>query len=184
MKTTKMQLYESLKAIFLHIDDHEKHFLAQYGLNVPRFYILLHVGANPGINYIDLSEKMLCTKSNTTRIVRGMQRDGLIARQSHPEDGRSYQLFLTPAGGALLGRAYPAYERMVEALMASFSEDEISRFTCDSSHIESTLAGQLYWRACGGATSDQRSPSQPAGIAPYIDGKLASQVQTFQRRNQ
>ncbi|NLE83988.1 MAG: MarR family transcriptional regulator, partial [Chloroflexi bacterium] len=98
MTQTRMQLYESLKAIFLHIDNHEKTYLSDYGLNVPRFYILLHISHKPGISYIELSDLLLCTKSNTTRVMQGMYKDGLVTRKNDPEDGRSYNLYLTEKG--------------------------------------------------------------------------------------
>jgi len=107
MQQTKFKLYKSLKSIFLHIDNHEKAFLARFGLNIPRFFVLMHVENNPGINYIVLSDLLLCTKSNTTRVVRGMQKEGLINREMDPNDRRSYQLTLTEAGHDLFNRVYP-----------------------------------------------------------------------------
>ncbi len=183
MKSRKMQLYDSLKAIFLHIDNHEKNFLAQYGLNVARFFTLMHLSKHPGINYIDLSDRMLCTKSNTTRVVQGMQKDGLVVRQNHPADGRSYQLFLTPAGETLFHRAYPGYQHMVESLMSQFSDEDIARYTGDSRMIESTLAKGLAKSGNGAKAPASAKTAPRAGIAPNVDGKLASQGQTFQRRN-
>ncbi len=104
MAPERMVFYESLKAIFLHIDNHEKAFLNRFNLSIPRFYALLHIHNHPGINYIDLSDLMLCTKSNTTRVVQGMQKDGLVVRNMHPEDRRSFQLSLSPTGTASLSR--------------------------------------------------------------------------------
>ena len=109
MYTEKMEFYKSLKAIFLHIDNAEKAFLNQFKLSVPRFYTLYHIYNHPGINYIDLTDLLLCTKSNTTRIVRSLQKEGLIDRKNHPDDGRSFQLFLTDAGKDLFERIYPQY---------------------------------------------------------------------------
>ncbi|HBO34162.1 MAG TPA: hypothetical protein DD636_05410, partial [Anaerolineaceae bacterium] len=132
----KIHLYESLKAIFLHIDNHEKTYLSDHGLNIPRFYILLHVAQNPGINYIDLSDRLLCTKSNTTRVVQGMAKDGLITRQNDPNDGRSYQLYLTETGAELLARVYPGFVNQIESLMSCFNEQETTQFLEVSQHIE------------------------------------------------
>lgn len=140
MSQMKMNLYESLKAIFLHIDNHEKTYLSDHGLNIPRFYILLHVSHNPGINYIDLSDRLLCTKSNTTRVVQGMVKDGLITRQNDPNDGRSYQLFLTETGSDLLARVYPGFINHIDSLMSCFNEQEASRYLEVSQHIESSLS--------------------------------------------
>ena len=139
MKQTKFELYESLKSIFLHIDNHEKVFLGQYGLNVPRFYVLMHVENNPGINYILLSELLLCTKSNTTRVVRGMQKDGLINREVDPNDRRSYRLTLSKAGRDLFNRVYPAYKMLVDGLMSKLDKAKLEDYLKASSEIENTL---------------------------------------------
>lgn len=135
-----MVLYDSLKAIFLHIDNHEKALFSGFNLSLPRFYVLLHLSNHPGINYILLSDLMLCTKGNTTRIVQSMQADGLVRRETDPDDGRSYQLFITPSGQEILDRVLPEYNRLVISLMSSFSEDNIREYTAVSQHIESTLA--------------------------------------------
>ena len=140
MTQTRMQLYESLKAIFLHIDNHEKTYLSDYGLNVPRFYILLHISHKPGINYIELSDLLLCTKSNTTRVMQGMYKDGLVTRKNDPEDGRSYNLYLTEKGKELLNKVYPGFMKQIESLMSCFSEQETSKFLEISQYIESNLS--------------------------------------------
>mgnify|MGYP000006196597 CR=1 FL=1 len=140
MASERMAFYESLKAIFLHIDNHEKAFLSQFNLSIPRFYALLHIHNHPGINYIDLSDLMLCTKSNTTRVVQGMQKDGLVVRKTHPSDRRSFQLSLTESGSLLYQRVYPEYLALVERLMSLFSDEELERYTAASKYIENTLA--------------------------------------------
>jgi len=140
MVPERMVFYESLKAIFLHIDNHEKAFLSRYNLSVPRFYALLHIHNHPGINYIDLSDRMLCTKSNTTRVVQGMQKDGLVLRKADPADRRSFQLSLSQSGDALFQKVYPEYLALIDKLMSLFSDEELARYTVASNHIENTLA--------------------------------------------
>ena len=140
MYTEKMKFYKSLKAIFLHIDNAEKAFLNQFKLSVPRFYTLFHIYNHPGINYIDLTDLLLCTKSNTTRIVRSLQKEGLIDRRNHPDDGRSFQLFLTDAGKDLFERIYPQYLAHINWLMSHFTDAELNRYSLVSYSIENTLA--------------------------------------------
>lgn len=139
MQQTKFDLYNSLKSIFLHIDNHEKTFLAQFGLNIPRFFVLMHLEKNPGINYIVLSDLLLCTKSNTTRVVRGMQKEGLINRENDPSDRRSYQLTLTKAGHDLFNRVYPDYKMLVDGLMSRLDKAKLEDYLKASSEIENTL---------------------------------------------
>jgi len=140
MYTEKMEFYKSLKAIFLHIDNAEKAFLNQFKLSVPRFYTLFHIYNHPGINYIDLTDLLLCTKSNTTRIVRSLQKEGLIDRKNHPDDGRSFQLFLTDAGKDLFERIYPQYLAHINWLMSHFTDAELNRYSLMGYSIENTLA--------------------------------------------
>lgn len=140
MSKTKIELYNTLKAIFLHIDNHEKAFLAEFGLNIPRNFVLHHLNNRPGINNMDLSERLLCTKSNTSRIVQGMLKDGLITRQYHPEDRRSYQLYLSESGKALFERVYPAFNQQINKLMSLIDSDKIDPYLEVIQSIETILA--------------------------------------------
>ena len=158
MYTEKMEFYKSLKAIFLHIDNAEKAFLNQFKLSVPRFYTLYHIYNHPGINYIDLTDLLLCTKSNTTRIVRSLQKEGLIDRKNHPDDGRSFQLFLTDAGKDLYERIYPQYLAHINWLMSHFTDAELNRYSLVSYSIENTLAEAIL----GGNSGQTELPSRTA----------------------
>jgi len=140
MTQAKQELYDSLKAIFLHIDNHERAFLAQFGLNIPRYYVLHHLYKKPGITNMDLSDLLLCTKSNTSRIVQGMLKDGLLTRLNHPDDRRSYKLYLSEKGEALYKRVRPVYKQQVNTLMSLIDSDKIDRYLEVSQSIESILA--------------------------------------------
>ena len=140
MKPGRYTLYQSLKAIFLHIDNHEKALFSKYDLSVARFYTIMHIHNHPGITYIDLSDLMLCTKSNTTRVVRGLLVDGWVSRRANPIDGRSYQLHLTEKGKSLYNKVQPVYLTHIDSLMSAFNQEELAEYTEVSQHIENTLA--------------------------------------------
>lgn len=161
MAPERMIFYESLKAIFLHIDNHEKAFLSRYNLSIPRFYALLHIYNHPGINYIELSDLMLCTKSNTTRVVQGMQKDGLVLRKAHPADRRSFQLSLSKSGSLLFQEVYPEYLALVDRLMSLFSDEELERYAAASNHIENTLAPENLANHRGALRVENPQPVSP-----------------------
>jgi len=117
-----------------------------------------HIYNHPGINYIDLTDLLLCTKSNTTRIVRSLQKEGLIDRRNHPDDGRSFQLFLTDAGKDLFECIYPQYLAHINWLMSHFTDAELNRYSLVSYSIENTLAKAIL----GGNSGQTESPSRPA----------------------
>jgi DNA-binding MarR family transcriptional regulator len=136
-------LYYSLKSIFLHIDNREKMLLAHFNLSIPRFYILMHIHDHPGINYNDLSDLLLCTKSNTSRVVSAMQRDGLVKRNVNPDDRRSFHLDLTERGNNLYKEVYLTYQEHIKQLLAKFSEDQLQTYTMVSAHIEELVEPDL-----------------------------------------
>ena len=136
MQENGRELYFSLKSIFLHIDNQEKSLLARFNLNIPRYYILRHVYENPGINYIELSDLMLCTKGNTTRVVRAMQKEDLLTRQVNTADRRCYHLNLTNKGENLYQEVKIAYNQHIDQLLENFTEEQLISFTNVNHHIE------------------------------------------------
>lgn len=132
-------LYQSMKSIFLHLDDGERTLFSKFGLTTSRFYILKHVFMNPGISYIDLSDLMLCTKGNTTRIVQGMLEDQLIDRVENPQDRRSFQLFLSNSGKILYKEVDTEYKEYIRRLISKLNEDQLEHFADVSNTIERGL---------------------------------------------
>jgi len=68
------------------------------------FAVLTVIGANPGITPILLSRGVGRDKSTLTPVLRGLLDRCLVTRCAVPEDRRSYALFLTPSGEAMLAR--------------------------------------------------------------------------------
>jgi DNA-binding MarR family transcriptional regulator len=102
-------IYNLLKEVFFLIDDGDRHLFGQFNLSVPRFYILWHLGNEPGISSRRLSELMICDKSNITRLSKGLEADGLLVRQPHESDGRALRLFLTETGETVREQALAAH---------------------------------------------------------------------------
>jgi DNA-binding MarR family transcriptional regulator len=121
-------LYNLLKELFFILDDGDRNLFGRFNLTVPRFFALLHVGEEPGMSLSRLSELMLCDKSNITRIIKGMEADGLVNRQPHESDGRTLRLHLTEAGESV--------RKEVLAAHASYNQ---LRFDC----IDSISQGNL-----------------------------------------
>jgi DNA-binding MarR family transcriptional regulator len=91
-------LYNTLKETFLLLDDGDRHLLNEYNLSPSRFFAMVHISEKPGLSSSELSDRLLCDKSNVTRIVRGLEQQGFIERQAHETDGRTLRLYLTTKG--------------------------------------------------------------------------------------
>ncbi|MBP6015730.1 MAG: MarR family transcriptional regulator [Candidatus Promineofilum sp.] len=109
-----VRLYDVIKESFLLLDFGDRLFLAGFGLTVSRYYVLAHVAREPGLSPSSLSRYMFCDKSNITRLVHGLQDNGLIDQQPHERDGRTHRLFLTASGATLYGQASRAHRRYIE----------------------------------------------------------------------
>lgn len=113
-----MSLYTTLKEIYFSLDNGDRRLLEGYNLSVPRFYLLKHIAENPGIILTQLSERMLTDKSNITRLIKGVEAEGLVLRQQHETDGRALSLYLTEAGHRLLSDALVAHSNFTYARFA------------------------------------------------------------------
>jgi DNA-binding MarR family transcriptional regulator len=91
-------LYNLLKQTFILLDDGDRRLFGRFNLTSPRYYALHHIAEKPGLSSSELSDRLLCDKSNVTRIVKGLEKAGLIIRKRHETDGRSLRLYLTSSG--------------------------------------------------------------------------------------
>jgi DNA-binding MarR family transcriptional regulator len=110
--------YNTLKEIYFCLDDGDRRFLSQYNLSVPRFFTLKYIGEQPGISPTELSVLMLSTKSNITRLIKGMESEGLVKRRPHTKDRRTICLYLTERGKSLVDE--------VSTRHASFNQERFS----------------------------------------------------------
>ena len=105
-----ISIYTLLKDIFFTIEDGDRLFFQQFDLTVTRFYALYHLNAHPGLTLRELADRMLCDKSNVTRVVKGLERDHLIYRKDHETDGRAYRLYLHNTGRERLEQVSQQHE--------------------------------------------------------------------------
>ena len=70
-------------------------------ISVAYFAVLQALWANDGISISDLGEKAKLEKSTMTSLIDRMEGAGLLKREDHPTDRRSYKIFLTPRGEEL-----------------------------------------------------------------------------------
>src|SRR4029079_15862792 len=74
------------------------------GLPLGEHFLLVQIARGPeaGIRPTDLAARSLLTKSGVTRAIDRLERDGLVARNACPTDGRAFHIVLTPRGRHLL----------------------------------------------------------------------------------
>ena len=69
--------------------------LAPLGLSRAQFVVLGELWLNDGMTQRELAERLGLEQATMANTLARMQRDGLITRKPHPDDGRSQQIWLT-----------------------------------------------------------------------------------------
>lgn len=93
--------------------------LAEAGLPPLAWYDVLWILENAEggrLRSAELARRAVVSRSNVTRLVDRMEKDGLVARADCPEDGRGTVCALTPRGRALRARMWPVYKKQIDDL--------------------------------------------------------------------
>jgi DNA-binding MarR family transcriptional regulator len=101
---------------------------AEHGLSVTDYEALfLLAGAEEGrLKRVELARRLGLTPSGVTRLLEGLEADGLVERTACPSDLRVAYAQLTEAGAAKLETASCGHVRSVRALFEEhFEEEEI-----------------------------------------------------------
>jgi DNA-binding MarR family transcriptional regulator len=104
--------------------------LAPLDVSLAEYSVLaLLADAGPrGMRMSDLAARRLMSTGGFTRLADRLERRELIARRKSAADGRGYEAVLTPAGRALLRKAWGAQHREIRRLFLDrLSETELRR---------------------------------------------------------
>lgn len=137
------ELNTTLTVSQLLMNDSDERFFGQFQLGTTRYYTLLHLEGSPNLTLSELSQRLLCSKGNMTRILKSMEEEGLLERRADPKDARAIRLVLTPQGLARLDAARSAYRAYLEERysgLALYEIDSLQRvLTRLNRHMEDRL---------------------------------------------
>jgi DNA-binding MarR family transcriptional regulator len=136
-------LYNTLNEIFLLLDDGDRRFFGSYELSPPRYYALFHLLEQPGISFSELSNRMFCDKSNITRIIKGLEADGLVVRRPHETDGRTLRLFLSDEGKKLCKEAMTAHRTYNQERFNDLEDIKKDNLLDGLQHLKKSLRSKL-----------------------------------------
>ncbi len=105
--------------------------LGEIGLSLAKLGALRHlVLASEPLTLSQLAERHCCGKSNVTQLVDRLEADGLVARESDPDDRRTVRAAVTAAGRAAYERAsvlLAEHERSIDAQLGSGPRADLAR---------------------------------------------------------
>jgi DNA-binding MarR family transcriptional regulator len=99
----------------------EARLMGAHGLTLSDYDVLVQLARSPErkLRNIDLAKAVVLTRSGVTRLVDGLEKDGLVARKSCPSDKRGSFVSLTDEG---LARLREAASTQVEGVRELFVE--------------------------------------------------------------
>ena len=95
------QLCFSLYATSLAITQVYKPMLAALGLTFPQYLVMLILWEKDGLALKDIGEQLHIDSGALTPVIKRMEAQGLLTRRRQPDNERTLEICLTPAGLAL-----------------------------------------------------------------------------------
>jgi len=98
--------------------------VASYGLTTTQFFLLTALYEEDGIPITALAQKVALDKATLTGLLDRLERDGLIRRESNPEDRRTIKIHLTAKAEGLRDELTDLYHQNNEIFLSKLSGEE------------------------------------------------------------
>lgn len=115
--------------------------IKELGLSTGQFPALLALWAEDGLTQKDLVQRLDVEQATIANTLSRMERDGLVIRRRHPDDGRAQQICLTEKAKALERPAIKAAQAQNKKALSNLTEKEIIDFLDMMRRIVSAMRG-------------------------------------------
>ncbi|HEX6291574.1 MAG TPA: MarR family transcriptional regulator [Herpetosiphonaceae bacterium] len=114
-------IYHQLQQIYVLLDDGDRRTLRAVGLTPTQYNLLLKLGVQPdeGQTITELSQALLCTRGNITRLVQRLAQQGLVQCNGDSRDQRLVRVSLTSTGSQRLEQAQAAHTASLRRRLGS-----------------------------------------------------------------
>ena len=124
---TYLRFIRSLASTYQAFEAYATKHIKGMGLTMTQFDVIATLGNQPPMTCKELGEKTLILKGTMTGVLERLEQKGLITKIPNAEDGRSYKIGLTKAGGRLFKRAFPEHVQYLEQGFAKYSMKELNQ---------------------------------------------------------
>ncbi len=98
--------------------------LADVGLHVGQEMVLIELWREDGLRGGELAERLGVEPPTVTKMLRRLERCGLVSRRQDPEDARSFRVYLTEEGRSLEVPVVRCWEGVEEKSLRGLSVEE------------------------------------------------------------
>jgi DNA-binding MarR family transcriptional regulator len=113
--------------------------LQPLGLAPAQFMTLLELWQEEGLTQRDLVQRLDVEQATMASTLNRMERDGLITRRPHPQDGRAQCVHLTEHARSLRDPALAAARALNAHALGGLSAEERQQFLCTAQRVIGAL---------------------------------------------
>jgi DNA-binding MarR family transcriptional regulator len=127
-EATRALAHESavvLTAAFRTIDSFRRFIAAHHDISMNEVRALSRIAEATHVTPKALAESLELTTGSVTSLIDRLESAGLVERTPHPQDRRSLQLELTPAGASKMNAVYDAFEAQVLEAVNEVPEEQV-----------------------------------------------------------
>jgi len=110
------------------------------GLSLARTKVLQVLERNTSIRQTLLAQELGFAQRSVTQAVEGLERDGLVERESDPTDGRAKLVTLTADGAAALAASTDAGNRALQQIFGSLDREQLTQLDALLTTIDTAAA--------------------------------------------
>lgn len=124
------------QAIRQSIDDEVRHL----NLSISQYAALNALEGADQLSNAELARACFVTPQTMLQLIKGLEREGWIQRQPHPDHGRIIQTRLTAPGHAVLKKAHRLVDAIEESMVEGLSKPAQERLAVDLKRCQDNLA--------------------------------------------
>ena len=117
--------------------------LRPFDVGIGQWAVLLHLWGNDGMTQAQLARRVAIEQPTMVRTIDRMERDGLVARTSDPNDRRASRITLTERGWGLRDALVPLAAGVNATATATLADDEVETLKRLLAKLVSVEAGTL-----------------------------------------
>ena len=118
-------MYHTFQTIYVLLDDGDRHVLKKIGLTPSQFNLLQQLDNDDHkLSITALSNRLLCTRSNATRMVQRLEKRTLVQTNKDASDQRRLHVTLTKQGKQMLADARTAHFASIHHRLGSLNEQK------------------------------------------------------------
>ena len=114
--------------------------MAPHGLRISQFAVLARLRRAGALGVQELAASLMLDRTTLGRNLRPLERDGLIASEPDPGDGRVRRLVVTPRGCALVDAAMPAWHEAQRRFEAGYGVARSAGLRAELTQLTAALA--------------------------------------------